>query len=42
MQTLSFKIATSAAAICYSTIVVFAQQKYSISDTVKITKMESC
>jgi len=34
MNTLSFKIATSAAALCFSTIVL-AQQKYSISGTVK-------
>lgn len=37
MQTLSFKIATTAAAICFSTA-VFAQQKYSVSGTVKDKK----
>ncbi|CAA7196536.1 TonB-dependent receptor [Chryseobacterium potabilaquae] len=36
MQTL-FKIATSAAAVCFSTL-VFAQQKYSVSGTVKDKK----
>uniref|UniRef100_A0AAU6WLD8 Uncharacterized protein n=1 Tax=Chryseobacterium endophyticum TaxID=1854762 RepID=A0AAU6WLD8_9FLAO len=37
MQILSLKTATSAAAICFSTV-VFAQQNYSVSGTLKDKK----